>query len=62
MFHQLRDMGHLDDNYIKAAANNVPLKRMGTAEEVADAVTFLASARASYVTGQVIRVDGGFPL
>ena len=62
MFHQLRDMGHLDDNYIKAAANNVPLRRMGTAEEVADAVTFLASARASYVTGQVIRVDGGFPL
>jgi len=37
----------------------VPLRRFGTAEDVADAVDFLASARSSYITGQTILVDGG---
>ncbi|HPW00850.1 MAG TPA: SDR family oxidoreductase, partial [Oscillospiraceae bacterium] len=37
----------------------VPLKRMGTAQEVADLAAFLASDRASYITGEVIKVDGG---
>lgn len=37
----------------------VPLKRMGKAQEVADLAVFLASGRASYITGEVIRVDGG---
>ena len=37
----------------------VPMKRMGTAEEVADLVAFLASDRAAYITGQVIAIDGG---
>ena len=38
---------------------NIPLKRMGTAEDVAEAVAFLASDRASYITGQVLGVNGG---
>jgi NAD(P)-dependent dehydrogenase (short-subunit alcohol dehydrogenase family) len=38
---------------------SVPLGRWGTADEIADVVCFLASNRATYVTGQVIRVDGG---
>jgi 3-oxoacyl-[acyl-carrier protein] reductase len=38
---------------------NVPLNRLGTVDEVASACIFLASDEASYITGQVIHVDGG---
>ena len=37
----------------------IPLKRMGKAEEVANVVSFLANDESSYITGQVINVDGG---
>ena len=40
----------------------IPLKRIGKAEEIAAVVAFLASDEASYLTGQVIRVDGGLSL
>ena len=39
--------------------NEVPLKRFGSPEEVADAVTFLCSERASFITGATLVVDGG---
>ncbi|MBK0405809.1 SDR family oxidoreductase [Acinetobacter pittii] len=39
--------------------NNVPMKRNGSKEEIADTVAFLASYSAAYITGQNIRVDGG---
>jgi NAD(P)-dependent dehydrogenase (short-subunit alcohol dehydrogenase family) len=37
----------------------IPLRRLGTPEEVAEVALFLASARASYVTGAIIPMDGG---
>ncbi len=39
--------------------NRIPLKRFGLPEEVADLALFLASDKANYITGQVIRIDGG---
>lgn len=39
--------------------NQIPLKRMGEAEEVADLIYFLGSEQSKYITGQVINVDGG---
>jgi 3-oxoacyl-[acyl-carrier protein] reductase len=44
----------------EAAANHVPLGRLGTPEEVAEVVEFLLSPRASYITAQTLLVDGGF--
>ncbi|WP_297835849.1 SDR family oxidoreductase [Pseudomonas sp.] len=43
----------------KASRNTIPIGRYGDPAEFADAVTFLASARASYITGTSLRVDGG---
>ena len=37
----------------------VPMKRAGTPDEIADAVVYLASAQASFITGQIINVNGG---
>ena len=54
--------GELGKEWVDAAHRNTPLRRFGTAEEAADAVQFLSSSRASYVTGQTIAVDGGYSL
>ena len=43
----------------EAMLTAIPLGRMGLAEDVAEAVSFLASDDASYITGQVLKVDGG---
>lgn len=40
-------------------SKTIPLKRMGTVEDVANVVKFLASKDSSYITGQVINIDGG---
>jgi 3-oxoacyl-[acyl-carrier protein] reductase len=49
----------LSDEAKKALHAQIPLGRLGQAEDVADAVLFLAGPHSSYITGQVIRVDGG---
>ncbi len=61
MFQRLASAGgELSSAWVEAATRNAALRRLGTAEEVADAVVFLASARASYITGQRLVVDGGY--
>lgn len=52
----------LGDSVKEAVTNSIPMKRFGQAEEVAKAALFLASDLASYVTGEVLRVDGGMAM
>lgn len=49
----------LSENVKKAMLDVIPLKKFGAAEDVAKVVAFLASDEGSYITGQVINVDGG---
>ncbi len=48
-----------DPEAMRVAMSRTPLKRMGTPGEVADLVAFLASDKASYITGETVYVDGG---
>ncbi len=50
---------HQPQSFIDAQAAAVPLRRLGTPEDIAHAVHFLASDEASYITGQTIVIDGG---
>lgn len=50
---------HLTDDQFEAIRTHVPLRRTGTPEDVANAVLFLCSSMTDYITGQVIRVNGG---
>ena len=59
IFLRIKDTEY-DERYIEAAKNNTALKRLGSAEDVSDAVIFLSSNRANYITGQTIYLDGGF--
>jgi 3-oxoacyl-[acyl-carrier protein] reductase len=52
----------VSDEQVKAMNQAIPWKRMGTGEDIANAVAYLVSSGADYVTGQVIVVDGGWTL
>lgn len=54
--------GHLSPDIMEELKNETPLNRIGTPEDVAEAILFLAGHKASFITGQVISVDGGFIL
>ena len=49
----------LSDSVKENINTQIPLKRMGTAREVAEVIYFLGSEKSSYITGQVINIDGG---
>jgi len=54
----VRDLPHYD-KIAEAARKITPIARMGEVDDVADAVAFLASSRAGYITGEVVHVTGG---
>jgi len=49
-----------DPDYLDEVLDRTPLRRIGEPEEVAAAIAFLCLPAASYITGQVLAVDGGF--
>jgi len=52
----------LSDEVVKGYEDNIPMSRMGAPADIANAVLFLASDLASYVTGQVVQVNGGLAM
>ena len=60
IFLRLLEDGTFDQRWIDAVQAGLCLKRWGKPEEIAYAAVYLASARAAYVTGQLIAVDGGY--
>ncbi len=54
--------GSLNDKQKEAILTQVPLKRIGSPEDIAGAVSFLVSPQADYITGQVLSVDGGMAM
>ena len=60
MAQRLIESGELDGRALDAARANIPLRRFGIAHDVAEVVCFLASARAGFISGQKVDVDGGY--
>jgi NAD(P)-dependent dehydrogenase (short-subunit alcohol dehydrogenase family) len=55
-------LGEIDPDGLEAALRLVPMRRYGKPEEIAAAMVFLASDDAAYITGQVLRVNGGMSM
>lgn len=52
-------LSELGEEYLQSMCSSIPLKRLGTVQEIGKAALFLATDEASYITGQTITVDGG---
>ena len=52
--------GELDEQALEVTRGNIPLRRFGCADDIAEAVCFLASDRAAFISGQMLDVDGGY--
>ncbi|MBW4473932.1 MAG: glucose 1-dehydrogenase [Stenomitos rutilans HA7619-LM2] len=62
MFRRFGNPDDSNDAVVQAFTQHIPMKRLGESEEVAEAVVWLCSAAAAYITGQTIAVDGGFAI
>ena len=57
---RLMASGDLDDAALEVTMRNIPLRRFGDAVDIAEAVCFLASDRADFISGQMLDIDGGY--
>ncbi|MGY4290183.1 NAD(P)-dependent dehydrogenase (short-subunit alcohol dehydrogenase family) [Bradyrhizobium sp. LM2.7] len=62
MYQQLLATGDFDEAFLKATEQVLALRRLGRADDIANAVDFLVSDAAAYITGQSLMVDGGYAL
>jgi len=60
MAEELIAKGEYSQKDLDIATQNIPLRRFGKANDVAEAVCFLASERANYISGQILNIDGGY--
>jgi NAD(P)-dependent dehydrogenase (short-subunit alcohol dehydrogenase family) len=57
---ELTGTGQLSEHALEAIMRNIPLRMFGDSADIAEAVCFLASDRARFITGQKLDVDGGY--